>query len=74
MLYAQMFGIRSCDHVTQMAMHVVKIKMATKFRILFSSLYHKLLLEYDPPVSKKCFKINTVDLYTQTDVNKAVGE
>ena len=58
-----------------MAMHVVKIQMATEVRIQFYKFIFTNLLEYDLPVSKKnCFKINIVDLYTQTDVDKAVVE
>ena len=55
MFYGQMSEIRSCDYMTQRAMHVVKIKIAAKVRIQFYKFISQILLENDPPVSKKVF-------------------
>ena len=53
MLYAHMSENRSHDHVTSVATCVVKITMATKVRIQFNRFILQILLEYNPPVSKK---------------------
>ena len=52
MLYKQMSEIQSHDHMIQMAMHIVEIKMATKVRIQSYMFISQILLEYDLVLSK----------------------
>ena len=74
MFCVQMSENRPCYHMTWAATHIDKIKMAIKVRIQFYRFISQILLEYDPPMSKRCFEIHIMDLYPQTNVDKAVGE
>ena len=56
MLWVQMSKIRPCDHMMQMAMHIFKIKMATRVRIEFYRFLSQILLEYVVSLSNEVFQ------------------
>ena len=58
----------------QTAMCLVKIKMAARPNLSFASLYYNYCLIIMDLCLQNSFKINTVDIYTPFEGDKAAGK